>query len=283
MSYTCLFFILLYLSSVTIFNQSYKCVTKDMKKPGAKTVLIEFIAGIFSVLFISFFKFTIPKSLSVYLFLGLSIVFYTIQDRLGTTARSGVDASTYSIIKQLSNVFVIALGILILHEKFILYHFLGAFLIIFSNVLILYEKDKTNWNRYYFLGILANLCLGIALFLDINISKQFNIAFYVFLITLIPSVLLLCVEKIKIIDLKVEYQLTNKGALLFTTISWPIMMISKLLAYKDESIVIVAALCSLSVMINVIVGYFIFKEKGSVLKKIIAALLIIIGIILIKI
>ena len=90
-------------------------------------------------------------------------------------------------------------------------------------------------------------------------------------------------SKIKIIDLKVEYQLTNKGALLFTTISWPIMMISKLLAYKDESIVIVAALCSLSVMINVIVGYFIFKEKGSVLKKIIAALLIIIGIILIKI
>lgn len=127
------------------------------------------------------------------------------------------------------------------------------------------------------------MCLGIALFLDINISKQFNIAFYVFLITFIPSVLLLCVEKIKIIDLKVEYQLTNKGALLFTTISWPIMMISKLLAYKDESIVIVAALCSLSVMINVIVGYFIFKEKGSVLKKIIAAFLIIIGIILIKI
>ena len=60
-------------------------------------------------------------------------------------------------------------------------------------------------------------------------------------------------------------------------------MITKLKTYQLGSISIVAPLTSLTVILNIIVSYFLLKEKSNMLKKVIAGILIIIGIILIKI
>ena len=45
------------------------------------------------------------------------MVFYSISDRLNTTVRSGIEASTFSIIRQLSTVFMIFAGASLLSEK----------------------------------------------------------------------------------------------------------------------------------------------------------------------
>lgn len=60
-------------------------------------------------------------------------------------------------------------------------------------------------------------------------------------------------------------------------------MITKLKSYQLGEVTVVAPLCSLAVILNVIVGYFCFNEKKGVLKKIIAGILIIIGVFLIKV
>ena len=278
-----LIFVILYLIFSVIFNQTYKIATKSLTKPGALTMILQMIGSLSILLMIPLFEMKFPTEPKIYLFLALSIIFYAINDRLNTTVRSGIEASTFSIIHQLSTVFMIFAGVLFFKEPFILNKFIGALLIVFSNILIFYKKGMGKPNKYILLGIIANIFFTIALFLDVNNSDNFNLPIYVALTLGIPSILIFIFERIKISDIKEEFKNGNKKAILVTAISWSLSIVAQLRAYQLGNVSVVAPLCALSVILNVIVGYFLLKEKDDLAKKIVAAALIIFGIVLIRI
>ena len=277
------FYIIIYLIISVLFNQTYKIVTKSIKNDGGMTILIQLISVIICIFIIPLFEIKFPTNSKVYIFLFIAIIFYTLNDRLGTSARRGLESSTYIILKQLSPVFMILMGVLFFKEKFVLSKVLGTLLIIISNVLVFYNKKNFKMNKYLILGILANISLAIALFIDVNYYNEFNLSFYILLTFLIPSILIFIFERIKIKQIILEYKNSNKITLFTTSISWVLMMITKLKSYQLGSVIIVATFCSLTVILNVIVSYFFLKEKDNLIKKIIAAILIIIGVVLIKI
>ena len=278
-----LLYVLLYLVLATAFTQFYKVATKTLKRTGALTVLLQMLAGLTALILCPFFEFKFPTEVSFYIMLGIAIIFYAISDRINTTVRSGIEASTFSMLKQLSTTFMIFAGLIFFKEEFILTKFIGAMLIIFSNVLIFYKKGKIEFNKYILLGILANITYTIALFLDVNISDNFNLPFYVALTLIIPALLIMIFERIKPSEIKNELVNGNKKAIFITAISWGVMIVSQLRAYQLGNVTVVAPLCALTVILNVIVGYLFLNEKDNLLRKIISAILIIISVILIKI
>lgn len=278
-----LIWVILYLVFYVIFNQGYKVATKSLTKPGSLTILLEAIASATVLLLIPFFEMRFPEEPLVYVFLGLSIIFYTITDRLNTTVRSGIEASTFSVINQLSTVFMIVAGVLFFKEPLILSKIIGAFLIVFSNILIFFKKGNLKPNKYVIMGIISNLFFSIALFLDVNNSDYFNLPLYVATTLGVPIILIFIFERIKFKDIKEEYKNGNKKAVWITSITWSLSIVSQLRAYQLGEVSVVAPLCALSVILNVLVGFFFLKEKENLLKKIIAAILIILGIILIKV
>lgn len=276
------FFLFFYLVITVVFNESYKIVAQRMKSAGALTILVELIAGFFSLFWIPFFEIKFPTDCKVYLFLGLAILFYAIQNRLATTARSGMEASVYSIIKQLSNVFVIIMGFLFLKEELTMQKVVGSILLIGSNVFIFYQRGTWKKNRYLLLGILANLCMGMALFLDVNNSNAFNLAFYVSITLLFPAILVFVTERIKGREIIEEWKTNAKCLILLTGISWSFMMITKLRAYQLGEVTKIAPLCSLVVILNVLFSFLFLKNRKNILKKLLASILIIFGVFLIK-
>lgn len=200
----------------TIFTQVFKVATKTLKKAGALTILLQMTAGLVSLLLCPLFEFKFPTDISVYIMLAVSIVFYAITDRANTTVRSGIEASTFSMLGQLSTTFMIFAGLIFFKEEFVLTKFIGAMLIIFSNIIIFYKKGKFEFNKYVLLGILANISFTVALFLDVNISDNFNLPFYVALTLIIPSLLIMIFERIKPSEIKDEFVNGNKKAILIT-------------------------------------------------------------------
>lgn len=277
-----LLYVLLYLVLATAFTQFYKIATKTLKKAGALTVLLQMTAGLTALLLCPFFEFNFPTDIKVYIMLGISIIFYAMSDRMNTTVRSGIEASTYSMLKQLSTTFMIFAGLIFFKEEFILTKFIGAMLIIISNLIIFYKKGKFEFNKYILLGILSNIAFTVALFLDVNISDNFNLPFYVALTLIIPALLITIFERIKPSEIKNELVNGNKKAILITALSWGIMIVVQLRAYQLGNVTVIAPLCALTVMLNVIVGYLFLKERDNLLRKIISAILIIISIILIR-
>lgn len=275
-------FVVLYVILAVIFTQAYKIVTKTSKSDGTLTVLLELIAGTSILILSPLFDFSFPTDWKVYALLVLACVFYGISDRINTTVRSGVEASTFSIIKQLSTVFMIIAGLLFFKEEFVWKKIVGAVLIIFSNVFIFYKKGTQKLDKYVLLGILSNVVYSIALFLDVNISDNFNLAFYVASTLLIPCLFITIIEKVKWENVKREFKNGNKKAILATSLCWSTMIVCQLRAYQLGEATSVAPLCALTVIGNVIVGYVFLKERDNLWKKLIAAILILISVFLIK-
>ena len=174
-------------------------------------------------------------------------------------------------------------GLIFLKEPFIFNKFIGAILIIASNILIFHKKGEGKPNKYIILGIISNICYTIALFLDVNISNNFNLPFYVAITLGVPAILIFILERVKISDIKSELKNGNKRAIIITGITWALSIVAQLRAYQLGDVSIVAPLCSLAVILNVIMGYFFQKERDNLPKKIIAAILIVLGIVLIKV
>lgn len=275
-------YVILFLILAVIFDQTYKVATKKMISTGALTVLLEIIGTITAIIVCPLFDIKFSNNIMTYVFLGLAIIFYAISDRLNTNVRSGMEASKFSIIKQLSTVFMIFAGFLFFKEDFIINKFIGALLIILSNIIIFYKKGSGKFDKYVGLGIISCIFYTVALFLDVNISEEFNLPIYVAISLGIPAILIFLIERIKFSDLKNEFEKGNKKAIIVTGISWSLMIIFQLRAYQLGNVSIVAPLCALTVILNVIFGYIFLKEKDNLLKKIFAAILIIIGIFLIK-
>lgn len=272
----------LYLILATAFTQFYKIATKTLKKPGALTVLLQVISGLIVLLLIPFYEIKFSADPYVYIMLGFAIIFYAISDRINTTVRSGIEASTFSILKQLSTTFMIFAGLFFFKEEFILTKFIGAMLIIFSNILIFYKKGKFEFNKYILFGILANISFTIALFLDVNISNNFTLPIYVGTTLIVPAILISITEKIKLSEIKEEFINGNKKAIIITSVCWGTAILAQLRAYQLGDVTTIAPLCALTVILNVIVGYLFQNERDNMLRKIISAILIIISVILIK-
>lgn len=278
-----LIFVILYLFISVIFNLTYKVSTESLTKPGSLTVLLELIGALCAIIMIPFFEIKFPTDIKVYICLAIAIVFYAVADRLNTTVRSGVEASTFSIILQLSTCFMTIAGFVFFKDPFVLNKFIGAILIILSNVFIFYKRGEGKINKYVALGVVSNIFFTLAVFFDVNISDNFNLPMYVTCTLGIPAFLIMIFEKIKFSDIKVEFQNGNKKYILLTSLTWALSIICQLRAYQLGMVSIVAPLCALSVILNVIVGYIFLKERDDLAKKIISAALIILGIVLIKI
>lgn len=277
------FNLIIYIIFMIIFTQFYKLAANKGKSDGALTILIQVLSGIFGLIWIPFFKMQFSSNYITWGFLLISIVFYAIADRLNTTARRGLGASEFSILGQLVNVFTIVFGVVFFKEEVLLKKVIGTILILTGNVFVLFEKGKFKWNKYTIFSILGSLSMSIALIVDVGISDQFNLAVYAALTLSMPAIILLIGERIKIKDIIDEFKNGDKKSIIIVSFTWPITIITLLRAYKFGTVGTVAPISAVTTILNVFVAYFALKEKDNLLKKIFAAIIVVLGIVLIKI
>lgn len=275
--------LVLYLVLYVLFTQFYKVATKSSQNDGALTILLQSLGGLCVLLFVPFFKIQFPSTIMTYVFLGIAVVFYAIADRVNTTARRGLEVSIFSILGQLSTVFVIIWGIIFFKEEIIIKKLFGAFLILLGNVVVLYKKGRFEWNKYILFSILGSLSLSIGISVDVGISDQFNMPMYVSATLLMPALILLIFQRTRIKDVVKEFKGGNKKAILLVGFSWGIMLIEMLRTYQFGTVTTIAPLMATTTILNVFVAFFMLKEKDSIWRKILAAVIVVMGIVLIKI
>ena len=276
------FWVALYLVSAVIFAHTFKKANRKMKNAGSLTILLEFFTSLFAILFIPLFDMVFPPFESI-LILGIVVVIYALTDRLNIEARYGLDPSIFSMLKQLSTVFLIILGFIFLKEELVLKKIIGSIIIIFANILLAFDKGKFKINKYFTMSVVSNFLFAIAMLINVNISDNFNLGIYTMCTVSVPALLIFIFEKHTIKELKKEFKRYNKKDFLISAFTWCVMLISSVRAYQIGNVSVVAPLLTLTAILNTIYEYFISKNKSKIYQKIIAAILIILGVILIKI
>ena len=218
--------VIIYLISAVIFAHSFKVSNRAMKKAGALTILLELFTAFFSLFFIPFFKFTLPNDISIYITLFIVTMIYAVTDRLNIESRYGLEPSTFSMLKQLSTVFMILFGILFMKEAFVVTRIIGAIIIILANILLAFDKGKININKYFIMSFVSNFLFALAMLINVNISDYFNLAFYTIITVSIPAIFIKLFGRYKIRDLKEEFEVCNKKEFLLSAFCWCLMLIS---------------------------------------------------------
>lgn len=275
--------VVLYLIFSLIFAQCFKETNRNMKNASALTILLEVFTTVFALLLSPLFTYKFSLEPKILLTLCAVTIIYAATDRLNIEARYGLAPSTFSMLKQLSTVFIVIFGFAFLKEKIILSKIMGIILILLANILLsTNKKGKLEINKYFIMCIISNFLFAIAMFINVNISDNFNIGLYTVITVLIPAFIIKIVSKLSIKDLKQEFKLYDKKKFMLVSFSWAMMLISSVKAYEYGNISIVAPLLTLSMVTNSIYEYFIDKDKKSLKRKLAISLLIVMGIILIK-
>ena len=273
---------MLYLVSAVVFAQAFKKANRNMKSAGALTILLEVFTAFFALFFIPFFDFTWPTDTSVYLTLLAVVSIYAITDRLNIEARYGLDPSVFSMLKQLSTVFLIILGFIFLKEPVVLKKIAGSLIIIFANLLLAFDKGKIKFNKYFIMSFISNFLFAVAMLINVNISNYFNLAFYTILTVFTPSMLIFIFGKHSLNELKKEFDSYDKRCFLLAAFSWCLMLIASVRSYQLGNVTLIAPLLTLTSILNTMYEYFVCKNKSKFIQKVIASILIIIGVVIIK-
>ena len=184
------FFVILYLMASVLFSQEFKLANRHMKNAGSLTILLEIFTGLFSLLMIPFFETKFQINSSIILTLLVVVLIYAVTDRLNIEARYGLDPSTFSMMKQLSTVFMIIFGFVFLKEELIINKIVGTILIIVANLILTYNKGKFSINKYFVMTFFANFLFAVAMLINVDLSDHFNLAFYTYITVTIPAILI---------------------------------------------------------------------------------------------
>lgn len=272
--------IFFYVSTV-IFFQCYKLAVKNVENDAAATIALQTIAGISVLILVPFFDIVWPVKMSIILLLVASCVFYAINDRLQMTARKHLEVSTFSVIGQLSTVFVILYGLTIFHEVSSWVKIAGAAFIIGANILIFYQprKHKVEINSYSLLAMMAALAFATAIVIDVGISKGFNLPLYISLTLIIPAIMIAAIGRVSPAQSIKEYK-TNSKLFILTGVSWAFSIFFSLRAFQLGEINTIITLQAVAVILNVLAAYIFLKERSKIKRKIAGALLIVFGVFL---
>lgn len=276
------FFVILYLIASVLFSQEFKLANRNMKNAGSLTIILEFFTGIFSLLMIPFFEIKFQINSSIILTLLVVVLIYAVTDRLNIEARYGLDPSTFSMMKQLSTVFMIIFGFIFLKEELILKKIIGTILIILANLILTYNKGKFVINKYFIMTFFANFLFAVAMLINVDLSDHFNLAFYTYIIVTIPAILIFIFGKHSIKEVKAEFNLYDKKKFILAAFCWALMLNASIRAYQLGNVTIVAPLFALTAILNALVEFIFNKNRSKFIQKIVAAIIILIGVMLIK-
>lgn len=276
------FWTILYLISAVLFSQCFKKANRSMKDATCLTLLLEGFTALFSLLLLFMFPIQFSTNIWTYIVLGIVCVIYAVTDRLNIEARYGLEPSTFSMLKQLSTVFIIIFGIIFKKQELVIHRLFGALIIVIANLLLAFNKGKFRFNKYFIMCIISNILFAIAMLINMNISSEFNVALYTFFTVGIPFCVISLVNRIKIKELKKEFNLYNKKLFIFSALMWCLMLISSVKAYELGNVVIVASFLALTSILNSIVELIFNKDRKTFYKKLLIGILIVIGVVLVK-
>lgn len=267
-----------FLITNVIFFQFYKRAVKEAHHDGAATILLQIVAGTSILVLAPFMPFGFPDNPLTYLLFVAACVFYAINDRIQTTARKHLEVSVFSILSQFLNIFLILYGFIIFQEAVTAAKIVGALCILAGNVLLFYKKGSFTINKYSLLSIGASLALATAVTIDIGISEQFNLPFYIMMTLIVPGLFIAIAERIKPAAILKEYNRVSFKYFVWAGSAWSLSIFFILRAFQLEEVSLIVPFQATAVLLNVLVATMLFKEKDAIGKKIIAALLVILGV-----
>lgn len=244
------------------------------------TILHDFIAGLIILPFI-FIGFHWPTQPITWLYFIITATSLYLTDLFTFKALQFGEVSTYQIVTQIRNIFILFFGLLIFSEQITNYKLIAILLITLGAAIALWEKSKINLNKSVYYTIVASFFVAVGLSFSKLTLRDFSPFCFASLSLIGGSLLGFITIKFNIKRIVNEF-IINKWLLLLAGGIFGFYEFCQFLATKLGEVSRVTPVLQSSLVFTVLMGIFLLGEKQRFWQKIFGTIIIIVGILMLN-
>lgn len=269
--------------SYSVLGILFKLVSLREHNPYLISFLYLFFSSFFTLPFVLIQGANFNVDLSIWLWLFLSIVVYTLASTLNFKAFQVTDVSTATILTRSAPLWILIGGTLIFREMLTLRQIFGSFLVILSIVILGLTSKRIRFQRGELYALFSGLMFGIGALFDKGLLNFFNLAWYQFLSLILTSVSIYVFYRKEI---SLDGLLSKKVTLLMIALMGILLTIGNVFlftAYKSNGFVsLTNIITQVRIPIISVFGIVFLKEREKIPNKLLATILILVGAILLR-
>lgn len=262
----------------------HRILMKDVKSdPYAQTLAFYGLGGIIALIIAiagGGFQYQISSEQLPYF--AIMAVFCTVAPILAFRAYRDVEASEATILFSSQRLWMVFGSFIILHEVFSLRKVLGTLVILIGISLAIWKKQKFVFNRGLIYALLAAFSYAVAEIASFFILRNFDAASLTVYICFIPVVVLLFLRPATL--KKLTFYLVPKYATAITVVSIndTLASLAVFFAYQiGRNSAQISPLMATQIILAVILAIIFLKERDRVVNKIVGALVVVAGVLLV--
>jgi len=189
-----------------------------------------------------------------------------------------IDMSVMGIILRLNILFTSLIGVIVLREQMNGWNYLGLLAILSGNFAVVYKKGKFDLNQGVIFAILAAICSALASIMDKQVLNSINSIFYVSLNSLLIMLTMLLMKPKAMTESVMLIKNRFRIFFLYSCIIVTAWFIGSYVLQNMDVSKFTPIQKSVTLIIPVLSGILIFKEKQNLRQKMIGLGFAIIGI-----
>jgi len=217
--------------------------------------------------------------------LGISFVLFAVNDRLDATTRKNMDITVDTMLHQVYRILFFPMLILIVGAPFRWPALLGGVIIVLVNMWLVFDKEKFKFNKFVWIKLLSVVFFAAALTTQLWSldSGDFNIPFFTVLSFGIPALMLAGVKQATPFSVVKEMRRKEWWVILICGVSQALfcLCLYVFLTLDRAASINANAISAVYVLLNVVFAYIFLKERSKLLKKSVAAVIIVLAVVMI--
>lgn len=259
-------------------------IHRDKTDPFAYAVVFQGIVGVLLVIATLMVGFKLPGIEAVIIPAIISVIFYGVGHIVYAKTLQRVEASAFSVLFATQAVWIMMLGIVLFNESLTGLQIFGTILIFFGVALLANNIWSVFKDKGTLLGLLTGLMFGVAITAWSYVGRQTDTLSWA-ATSFIGTALVAFLVRPKSVD-KMKPLLKPKvlATLILLAVFYGIGSVAMLFAYKEGSFAIISPLRQTSIVVTVLLALVLLpQERNKIRRKILAASICAVGVVLIVI
>jgi drug/metabolite transporter (DMT)-like permease len=257
-------------------------IHRDKTDPFAYAVVFQGIVGILLMAVAVFVGFRLPGIQALIVPAVISVLFFGIGHIVYAKTLQKVEASAFSVLFATQAIWIMVLGIMLLGESLTVLQVVGSLLIFVGVGFLVKNIASVFKDKGTLLGLLTGLMFGIAITAWSYVGRHTDTLSWA-AISFIGTALVAFLVRPKSFE-KMKPLLKPKvlATLILLAVFYGIGSLAMLFAYKEGSFAVISPLRQTSIIVTVLLALaFLPQERNRIRRKILAALICAVGVVLI--
>jgi drug/metabolite transporter (DMT)-like permease len=257
-------------------------IHRDKTDPFAYAVVFQGIVGILLMAVALVVGFKLPGIGAVIVPATIAVLFYGTGHIIYAKTLQKVEASAFSVLFATQAIWIMILGIVLLGESLTALQVVGSILIFVGVGFLVKNISKVFKDKGTLLGLLTGLMFGIAITAWSYVGRHTDTLSWAAISFIGTALVAFLVRPKSVQKMKPLLRPRVLATLLLLAVFYGVGSLAMLFAYKEGAFAIISPLRQTSIIVTVLLALvFLPQERNRIRRKVIAALLCAVGVVLI--